>query len=146
MPAPEDLLSSIPDFVETPKGGISWQIFGATKQNTYSYLDEEGMEWSGVRPEFSDDLQKLDGSEILIQGYMFPLDQSEQQSKFLLGPFPMSCPFHYHSPPNLIIEVHAKAPVDFSYEAVNIKGMLKLIPKDDEYNVFYRLQNAEIVS
>lgn len=141
----QGLMSSIPDFVKTPEGGTPWEVFGQTKQSSYDYVDSEGMEWSGVRPEFSERLKKLDGKEILIQGYMFPLDQTEKQSLFLLGPFPVSCPFHYHVTPNLIIEAHAKTPVDFSYDAINIKGKLELVPKDDENNVFYRLRDVEVV-
>jgi hypothetical protein len=141
----DDLPYNIKDFVETPEGGVDWKVFGETKQNPYSYKDDEGMEWSGVRPEFSENLKKLDGTEILIQGYMFPLGQEEKQPLFLLGPFPVSCPFHYHVTPNLIIEVHAKTPLVFEYDAVNIKGKLELVPKDDENNVFYRLKDAELV-
>jgi hypothetical protein len=144
--ASQNLLSAIPEFVTTPKGGIGWDIFGETKQNPYSYKDEEGMEWSGARPEFSDNLKKLDGQDVLIQGYMFPLGQEEKQSLFLLGPFPVSCPFHYHVTANLIIEVIAKTPLDFSYDAVNIKGRLELVSKDDEYNVFYRLHDAQVMN
>lgn len=139
----EDLVSNIQNFIITPEGGTEWKLFGETEQTPYSYKDEDGMEWSGFRPIFSEDLQKLDGQEILIQGYMFPLGQTEEQAMFLLGPFPVSCPYHYHVTPNLIIEVHAKRPIDFSYDAVNLKGKLELVPKDDEYNVFYRLKEAE---
>ena len=144
-PTADQLMSSIKDFVETPEGGVSWDLFGKTEEVQYSYLDEEGMEWSGVRPKFPDQLSSIDGDEILMQEYMFPLGQEEKQALFLFGPFPMSCPYHYHVTPNLIIEVHAKNPVGFSYDAVNIKGRLELVPKDDEYNVFYRLKNAELV-
>jgi hypothetical protein len=141
----DDLLSNIKDFVDTPEGGVDWKVFGETKQQEYSYKDAEGMEWSGVRPEFSENLKKLDGTEILIQGYMFPLGQEEKQPMFLLGPFPVSCPFHYHVTPNLIIEVHARTPLAFAYDAINIKGKLELVPKDDENNVFFRLNDAELM-
>lgn len=140
-----DLLSNIKDFVDTPEGGVDWKVFGETEQKPYSYRDAEDMEWSGMRPEFSDNLKKLDGTKILIQGYMFPLGQEEKQPLFLLGPFPVSCPYHYHVTPNLIIEVHAKTSLAFAYDAVNIKGTLELVPKDDEYNVFYGLKDAELV-
>lgn len=144
-PSPEDLLSSIQRFVATPEGGVQWRAFGETGQTPYSYTDEDGEEWGGVRPEFTQDLKNLDGTEIIIQGYMFPLDQQEKQSIFLIGPFPISCPYHYHVTPNLIIEAHTKTPLAFSYDAINIKGKLELVPEDDEYNVFYRLKNVEIV-
>lgn len=140
----DDLMANIKNFVKTPEGGTPWKLFGETKQHDYSYHDDEGMEWSGVRPEFSEQLKKIDGAEILMQGYMFPLGQEEKQPLFLFGPFPVTCPYHYHVKPNLIIEVHAKTPVAFSYDAVNIKGTLELVPKDDEYNVFYRLKDAEL--
>ncbi len=140
-----NLLDVIPQFVETPEGGISWNVFGETKQHEFSYKEDDEFEYIGVRPEFSENLKTLDGTEILIQGYMFPLGQEEKQLLFLLGPFPVSCPYHYHVTPNLIIEAHAKKPLAFSYDAVNIKGKLELVPRDDEYNVFYRLKDAEIV-
>lgn len=140
----EDLIANIKNFVTTPKNGTPWEIFGKTQSYDYSYTDEHDMEWSGVRPTFPDDLTALDGQTITVQGYMFPLGAEEKQELFLLGPFPVSCPFHYHVTPNLIIEVHAKSPVSFSYDPVNITGRLELVPKDDEYNVFYRLMDARI--
>ena len=140
-----ELLGSIQSYVDTPKGGIDWQLFGRTQQKPYSYLDDEGIEWVGVRPKFPDKLRKLDGKEVLVKGYMFPLGQQEKQPLFLLGPFPVACPFHYDVTPNLIIEVHAEKPLAFSYDAISMKGKLELVPHDDEYNVFYRLKKAKRV-
>lgn len=141
----DDLLSNIKDFVDTPEGGIDWKVFGETKMHEFEYKEDDDYVYMGIRPEFSESLKKLDRSEILVQGYMFPLGQEEKQKMFLLGPFPASCPFHYHVTANLIIEVHAKSPLAFAYDPVNIKGKLELVPKDDEYNVFYRLKDAELV-
>ena len=138
-----DLLSNIDDFVSVPDGGTPWKVFGETGMNEYTFNDNEGNEWIGVRPEFTDKLKKLNSKNILIQGYMFPLEQDEKQSLFLLGPFPLSCPYHPHVSSNLLIEVHAKKPILFSYDAVNIEGKLELVPKDDDYNVFFRLKDAK---
>lgn len=138
----DNLLDNANDFVKTPKGGIEWKLFGETKQTPYTFKTQEGFDGEGLRPEFPPALQKLDGKDILIQGYMFPLGQNENQTEFLLGPFPVSCPFHYHVTANMIIEVHTQKPIPFSYDPVNIKGKLELVPQDDEYNVFYRLKNA----
>ena len=137
-----ELLPKIRDFVDTPEGAIDWKLLGQTKQTPYHYKDEDGMDWEGVLPEFSEELKALDNQEITIKGFMFPLGQEEKQSLFLLGPFPMSCPYHYHVTPNLIIEVHASEKLKFSFDAVTIKGKLELVPRDEEYNVFYRLKNA----
>jgi hypothetical protein len=141
----DNLMDNIQNFIDAPEGSTPWEVFGKTGQTPYTYTDEEGEEWNGVRPEFPDDLKKLDGTDILIQGYMFPLGQDEEQTLFLLGPFPLSCPYHYHVTPNLIIEAHTTEPIMFSYDAVNITGQLELVPKDDEYNVFFRLKNAQLL-
>lgn len=145
-PPPLDFMDVIPEFVTTPEGGVSWGLFNSTEEEEYLYEDEEEYTYMGVRPIFGEELKNLEGTEILIQGYMFPLGQTEGQELFLLGPFPLSCPYHYHVPPKLIIEVHAKDAEKFSYDAVNVKGTLELVPKDDEFNVFYRLKDAKIVN
>ena len=145
MEQQNELLKYVDDFITLPKGGTSWNIFGETGMKEYTFDDKEGNEYIGYRPVFSEKIMKLDSQDILVQGYMFPLEQDDEQSLFLLGPFPLSCPYHPHTQSNLLIEVHAKKPVLFSYDAVNIKGELELVAKDDEYNMFYRLKNAELV-
>lgn len=141
----DDLISFVDDFIDLPPGGTPWQIFGETEMNEYPIVDKDGNEWIGVRPKFKEKIKELDNKEILVQGYMFPLDQDEKQSLFLLGPFPLSCPYHPHTSSNLLIEVHSKTPIIFSYDAVNIRGKLELVPIDDDYNMFFRLRNAELV-
>ena len=142
----DDLLSYVEDFISLPKGGTPWSVFGETGMDEYPIVDKDGNEWTGVKPVFKDEIKKLDSKEILVQGYMFPLDQAEKQSLFLLVPFPLSCPYHPHVSSNLLLEIHAKDPIIFSYDPVNIRGKLELVPKDDEYNVFFRLNNAKLVS
>ena len=141
----DDLLANVDDFIDLPKGGTSWSVFGETGMNEYTFQDDEGYDWLGFRPEFKKKITNLNGKEILIQGYMFPLEQGEKQSLFLLGPFPITCPYHPHVSSNLTIEVYAKKPITYTYEAVNIKGTLELVSNDNLYNIFYRLKNSKIV-
>ena len=139
-----DIIKYIDDFINLPPGGIPWETFGETIMDEYTIVDSEGNDWVGVRPKFKEKIKKLESKNILVQGYMFPLEQDEKQSLFLLGPFPLSCPYHPHVSSNLLIEVHTKNPITFSYDAVNIKGELELVSKDDDYNIFFRLNNAEL--
>mgnify|MGYP001970809720 CR=1 FL=1 len=141
----DELLSSIDDFVGVPEGGTSWKIFGETEMNEYTVMDSEGIEWIGFRPMFKENLKKLDGKKILIQGFMFPLEQKKKQKLFLLGPFPATCPYHFHVDSNLVIEVHADSPVEVSYDVINIRGKLELVQRDDEFNIFYRLKESKLV-
>ena len=141
-----DMFSSIDDFVSLPEGGTPWQVFGDTGMDEYTFEDSDGFEWTGVRPEFTDKIKKLANKQILVQGFMFPLDQNEKQKTFLLIPFPVHCPYYPHASSNLIIEVHANKPIVYSYDPVNISGKLELVPKDDLYNIFFRLRNANLVT
>ena len=140
-----DMLSDVDDFINIPKGGISWFTFSETEMIEYYFEDEEGMEWIGVKPGFKNKIKQLEGKQILIQGYMFPLEQSEKQSMFLLGPFPITCPYHPHTSSNLIIEVHAEFPILYTYDAINIKGELELVENDEKYNIFYRLKDSVLI-
>ena len=141
-----DIMEYVEDFINLPKGGTSWKIFGDTGMDEYPIKDNDGNVWMGVRPNFTDEIKTLNSREILVQGYMFPLDQEEKQSTFLLVPFPLSCPYHPHVMSNLIIEIHAINPINFSYDPINIRGILELVPKDDEFNIFFRIRSAKSVS
>ncbi|MCB9983608.1 MAG: DUF3299 domain-containing protein [Rhodospirillales bacterium] len=143
-PSPEEVVESISDYVTVPEGGLDWKLLAQTKSIPYSFADEEGREMHGVKPEFPSGLQKLDGREITMQGYMFPLNAEENQSLFLFGPFPVSCPYHYHVGPALVMEARGQDAVKFSYEAVTLTGTLELVPRDDAYNVFYRLHDVKV--
>ncbi|MDC3091532.1 DUF3299 domain-containing protein [Rickettsiales bacterium] len=141
----DELLANVDDFIDMPKDGTSWKIFGETGMSEYSFKDDEGYDWLGVRPKFKENVKKLDGKEILVQGYMFPLEQGEKQSRFLLGPFPITCPYHPHVSSNLTIEVYAKDPILYTYDAINIRGKLELVKNDNLYNIFYRMKNSRVV-
>lgn len=141
----EDLIDQIPNFTTTPDGGVDWKIFAETKEEAYSVVREDGIEWEGVKPVFADAIKKLDGKTVKMTGYMFPLDQTEEQTQFLFGPFPLSCPYHYHVSNNMTVEAHAKKPIEFSYEPVTVEGVLELVPLDYEYNTFYRLRDVKVV-
>ena len=143
---PDDLISNIDEFINLPKGGTPWDVFGNTGMNEYTFEDDEGYEWTGVRPVFTSEIKSLENKQVLLQGYMFPLDLNEKQKTFLLLPFPVSCPYHVHASSNLIIEVHAKKAINYSYDAINIIGRLELVPKDDLYNIFFRLKEAKVAS
>lgn len=139
------ILSQIPDFTETPEGGTPWEMFGETGSIEIEEIDENGFNITTVRPEFTEELRALDGQEILMQGYMFPLEQGERQGRFLFGPFPMSCPYHYHVGPSLVMDVKPQNPLRFTFDPVNLKGRLELL-EEDEWGVFYRLHEAVISS
>ncbi len=136
----------IKDYIDVPAGATDWKIFGKTKEVSVQGTDKDGLDFQYYKPGFSPEVKALDGKEITVKGFMFPLDSTEKQKFFLLGPFPVNCPFQYHVGPSLVIEVHAgKNPVSFTYDPVTITGTLALVPSDPENSTFYRLHNARLV-
>lgn len=123
---------------------VPWQLFATTQEKQKKVTFPDGGYSFEVTPVFSEKLKELNGKEATLYGFMFPLEQSEKQGNFLLGPYPPSCPFHYHAPPALIVEVKAKKPVAFSWDAITLKGTLEL-PEKDPNGSFYILKDAEIV-
>jgi hypothetical protein len=134
---------AIQNYVDVPQGALNWTVFGKTKEIEIKTKTEDGYDNVYSRPDFPPEVKALDGKEITIKGFMFPLDATEGQKQFLFGPFPVNCPFQYHVGPALVLEVHAdEHPVTFSYDPVVLTGTLELVPDDPEYGTFYRLKSA----
>jgi uncharacterized protein len=144
--ATRTIMDYIKDYVDIPPGATDWKVFGKTKEINIEGKTKDGYDTQYYKPEFTPELKALDGKEVTIKGYMFPLGPGEKQNLFLFGPFPVNCPFHYHVGPSLVIEVHADAdPVRFSYDPIVLKGKLELVPKDEENSTFYRLIDVKQV-
>lgn len=134
----------IEDYVDVPEGALDWKIFGATKEIEVKTKTEDGYDWIYYKPNFGPEIEALNGQNITIKGFMFPLDSTDEQKLFLFGPFPVSCPFQYHVGPALVLEVHADDhPVSFDYDPLVLQGTLELVPDDKETGVFYRLIDAQ---
>jgi hypothetical protein len=123
----------------TPEGAVSWQTLSRVKTVAE---DQDGQ--TLIRPRFDKEIAALDGREIMIKGFMWPLEMAEKQSRFVLTAYPPSCPFCLHAGPSQLIEVHCATPLKFTYQPVLIKGRLELLPKDP-YGLFYRMTGARVV-
>ncbi|MGI9392760.1 MAG: DUF3299 domain-containing protein [Parvibaculales bacterium] len=128
--------------IEVKGDAIPWDVFSKTMVTEDCKKNEEGFDHCIITAEYSDDVKNLDGKEVTLMGYMFPLEQSEKQKNFLIGPYPLSCPFHYYVGPVQLIEIFAKEPIKFSYDPITLKGTLAL-RSDGESGIFYYLENAE---
>ena len=111
-----------------------WQVLGdvtmVEKDNLYV-------------PDFGEDIKALDGKVISLKGYMMPLEQSKEQTNFILSANPIaSCFFCGPDGASSLVEIQARKAVAFSYNPVIITGTLELL-EDDPMGMFYRLVNAE---
>ena len=136
----------IKEYVDVPPGATDWKVFGKTREIDVRTKTSDDYDLEYYKPEFTSEVTALDGKQVTVKGFMFPLGETEDQELFLIGPFPINCPFQYHVGPSLIIEVHSdKHPVRFSYDPIVITGKLQLVASDPENSTFYRLLEARQV-
>lgn len=126
--------------LKVSQDAISWEIFDTTKE-IKGCEEKDGLTNCIIKPEYSPQIKALNNKKITLMGYMFPLEQNEKQKNFLFGPYPLSCPFHYHTRPALVVEIIAQKPITFSYDPIKIEGTLE-VRFDMETQTFYYLTNA----
>lgn len=119
-------------------GAIPWQDFASTKTKEKCIITKAGFNDCRLHPIYNQTMLQYNGQKVKVMGYMFPLENTEKQKFFLIGPYPLSCPFHYHSPNAEIVVVKTKKPIAFSYKPILLEGRLK-VAYDKETELFYEL-------
>lgn len=96
-------------------------------------------------PKFGPVLKALEGKEVIIKGYIIPIDVIEDYYVLSANPY-SSCFFCGQAGPESVMEVQLKkSNKDLKMDQVlTFKGTLKL-NADDIYQLNYILENAEIV-
>ena len=123
------------------KGTLSWEVLA---ELDLSYTSK-GPGQTEVTMRFPEAVKALDGTEVRLAGYMQPLDGGERHARFLFSAFPPACPFCLPGGPAEIVEVEMKQPLNFSYEALTLKGRFSLL-QDDPSGLLYRLTEAQAVA
>jgi hypothetical protein len=100
-----------------------------------------------VNPEgkFLPMIQKLDGQEIKVRGYMIPLSGKRAQSNFMFSAYPFAmCFFCGQAGPESVMEVFMEndKAVNFSESTIELKGVFRFIPSNGE--IAYRLEKAKL--
>jgi len=122
----------------TPKGGVSWAVLEATKEQ--SRTGKDGYLYS--KPLFTPAVKALAGKRIKVAGWMKPLATGARQKHFVLLAYPPGCPFHFHAIPNQFIEVYADIPFPTNEaKMIVVTGVLELTGQD-ESGIFYRMKAA----
>ena len=99
------------------------------------------------KPKVSSAVQKLDGTQIEVEGYIIPLTGQVTQSHFMLSKFPQStCFFCGKAGPESAMQVFMKdnVKVKISERKVKVKGTLIVNPKDIT-SLLYTLENGVII-
>lgn len=64
---------------------VPWQLFATTKDKQKKVTFPDGGYSFEVTPIFSDKLKELNGKEVTLYGFMFPLEQAEKQGNSCLA-------------------------------------------------------------
>ena len=106
---------------------------------------DETMNFEVDYPTFSEEVQKLNGQRIELEGWMIPLEELQGESYFVLSSLPFAnCFFCGGAGPETVAEVFSKDEIDFTEKRIKVKGTLK-INADDPLQLMYILQDAEII-
>lgn len=94
---------------------------------------------------FSEETQKLDGKEVILEGFMFPLEYTRRHTNFLISSSPMSdCFFCGPGEAESMVFVKSLDEVEYLYTPFKMKGTFKLVT-DASLGIIYELEDARLV-
>lgn len=112
---------------------------------TYKKQFDELMGFKVDVPVFSEDVKALDGQEINIRGYIIPIEGYKSHKEFILSAYPYNmCFFCGGAGPETVMEVTALEGIEYTAEAIQIKGILRL-NNTDINRMMYALEEVELV-
>jgi hypothetical protein len=124
-------------------GSSTWQQLSKI---TFRKEYDELMGFKVDKPVFSEQVKALDGKEMVVKGYIIPVEGYKSHKEFIFSAFPYNmCFFCGGAGPETVMEVEASDPVKFTAEKITLRGTLRLNP-DDINKLMYKLDNAVMVS
>ncbi len=97
------------------------------------------------KPVFSKAVKELDGKQVTLKGYVIPTEGYKSHKEFVFSAYPYSsCFFCGGAGPETVVEVLAKAPVEYSADAITLSGKLRLNSSDPNA-LMYTLEEATVV-
>jgi len=97
-------------------------------------------------PLFSAHLKSWDGKKIKVKGYVIPVGEVGDESKFMFSSLPFNvCYFCGAAGPETIMEVESTQKVKFTSQAIWMEGILRLNEKDPDRHI-YILKAAKVIT
>lgn len=93
-------------------------------------------------PVFSDEVLSLKNQEVIIKGYIIPVEGYKSHKEFIFSAFPYNlCFFCGGAGPETVMEVFATESVKYTTDPIYLKGKLELNASDIN-RLMYALNNA----
>ena len=111
------------------------------------YAESDGIGAQAGQGRFLPLIEKMNGDEIEVKGYIIPLSGQKAQSHFMFSAYPYaSCFFCGNAGPETVMEVFMKndKKVEYSDKAITIKGKFKFLPNKLD-DIMYQLELGEFI-
>lgn len=93
-------------------------------------------------PVFSEDIQKIQGQEIEVEGFIIPFEGMFKPTQLILSALPISeCFFCGSGGPETVMEITMKEKIKYTTKRVKIRGKLKL-NRDNPDKLMYMLEGG----
>lgn len=124
---------------------------GAQDDNFWHTLAEVGFkkeQHNGFEmevPQFSKYLKSWNGKKIKLKGFIIPVGEVGDESKFMFSSLPFNvCYFCGAAGPETIVEVELREKIKFTSRAIWMEGILQLNEKDPNHHI-YILKSAKVI-
>ncbi len=109
-----------------------------------SFEENSGNTGFGTpKPVFPSMIMDKDGTEITLDGYIYPLEGQKASKHFVLSSLPIAqCFFCGGGGPETVVEIYALEEIDYQEERIKLKGILR-VNGYDPMGMLYVLDNAE---
>jgi uncharacterized protein len=137
---PSEIPSVHNTFYQVPEGVVGWDTLGNLDVRTEVIAPLQAR----FHTDYSKEIKALDGREVKLMGFIYPLEGGLEHKRFLLTAWPPSCPFCLPAGPSQMVEVLCQEPVEFTEGAILMAGRFELL-EDDPSGMYYRMQDARVV-
>jgi uncharacterized protein len=124
-------------FYTVPEGTVGWDVLGNLDVTSESI----GLLRTVFHTDYSAEVKALDGRDVKLMGFIYPLEGGLEHERFLLTAWPPSCPFCLPAGPSQMVEVYCEEPVEFTDGAIMMAGKFEVL-KDDPSGMYYRMRDA----
>ena len=136
------VLSLILAFTVVTEAQNTWKTLSKV---TFKKEYDEMMGFKVDVPVFSEQVKALDGQEVIVTGYIIPVEGYKSHTEFVFSAFPYNmCFFCGGAGPETVMEVYSTEPVKYTATEVTIKGTL-ILNNGDINRLMYALIDAEQV-